>query len=41
VVIDKDQALKWLKVGAKPTATVTSLLRKQGVLDKFESEKKQ
>ena len=41
VVIDEDKALKWLRVGAKPTETVTSLLRKQGVWDKFESEKKQ
>ncbi|MCL0065735.1 30S ribosomal protein S16 [Dehalococcoidia bacterium] len=41
VVIDEDKALKWLRVGAKPTETVTSLLRKQGIWDKFESEKKQ
>ncbi len=41
VVIDEDKALKWLRVGAQPTATVTSLLRKQGVLGKFESERKQ
>ncbi len=41
VVIDEDKALKWLRVGAKPTATVTSLLRKQGIWDKFVSEKKQ
>lgn len=41
VVIDEDKALKWLRVGAKPTETVTNLLRKQGVWDKFESEKKQ
>ncbi len=41
VGIDQDKALKWLKVGAKPTAMVASLLRKQGVWDKFESEKKQ
>lgn len=41
VVIDEDKALKWLRVGAKPTATVTGLLRKQGVWDKFASEKNQ
>ncbi|MBT9148955.1 MAG: 30S ribosomal protein S16 [Dehalococcoidia bacterium] len=41
VVIDHDKALKWLRVGAKPTETVTSLLRKQGIWDKFESEEKQ
>ncbi len=40
VVIDEDKALKWLKEGAKSSPTVTSLLQKQGVLDKFESEKK-
>ena len=40
VVIDEEKALKWLRVGAKSSPTVTSLLRKEGVLDKFESEKK-
>jgi small subunit ribosomal protein S16 len=41
VVIDEDKALKWLKVGAQPSATVSSLLQKQGILEKFNSEKKQ
>ena len=41
VVIDEDKALKWLKVGAKPTETVTSLLRKQGIWGKFESGQQQ
>ena len=40
VVIDEEKALKWLKLGAKSSATVTSLLQKQGVWDKFMSEKK-
>lgn len=40
-VIDEDKALKWLRVGAQPTETVTSLLRKLGILDKFHSEKKE
>ena len=40
LVIDEEKALKWLKTGAKSSATVTSLLRKQGIWDKFESEKK-
>ena len=40
VVIDEDKSLKWLRVGAQPTGTVNSLLQKQGILDKFESEKK-
>lgn len=41
VIIDEEKALVWLRTGAQATATVASLLRKQGVLDKFESEKKQ
>ncbi len=41
VAISEDKALKWLKVGARPTATVINLLRKQGIWDKFEAEKKQ
>ena len=41
VVIDEDKSLKWLKVGAQPTATVNSLLKKQGILGKFEAEKNQ
>ena len=40
VVIDEEKALKWLRSGAKSSETVTSLLRGQGILDKFESEKK-
>ena len=39
VVIDQEKALKWLKNGAKASETVTSLLRKEGILDKFDSEK--
>ena len=39
VVIDEDKSLKWLRVGAQPTGTVKSLLQKQGILGKFESEK--
>ena len=41
VVIDEEKALKWLRVGAKPSETVASLLKRQGVLDKFGSERKQ
>ena len=36
VVINEEKALKWLKRGAQPTKTVSSLLRKQGILEKFE-----
>ena len=39
VKIEEEKALKWLKQGAKSSATVTSLLEKQGILDKFKSEK--
>ncbi|MFA4835529.1 MAG: 30S ribosomal protein S16 [Dehalococcoidia bacterium] len=39
VVIDEEKALKWLRSGAQPSATVKSLLQKQGVLEKFNSEK--
>ncbi len=38
VVINEEKALKWLKNGAKSSATVASLLKKQGIWDKFESE---
>ena len=40
VEIDEEKALKWLRDGAKSSPTVTSLLQKQGILDKFKSEKK-
>ena len=33
--LDEDKALKWLKVGAQPTETVNSLLRKAGILKKW------
>ena len=39
VEIDEEKALKWLRDGAKSSPTVTSLLQKQGILDKFKSEK--
>ncbi len=31
VKIDKEKALKWLNNGAKPTDTVKSLFKKQGI----------
>ncbi len=40
VKIDQDVALKWLKLGAQPTDTVRSLLRKEGVLKVWDEEKK-
>ena len=33
--IDSDRAMHWLQVGAQPTETVRSLLRKAGVLELF------
>ena len=42
VVIDEEKALKWLNQGAQPTDTVHRLLRKLGIMDKFnpQEEKK-
>jgi len=31
IKIDKDKALRWIKNGAKPSTTVKSLLKKQGI----------
>lgn len=39
VVIDEEEALYWLKKGAQPTATVTRLLSKAGVMEKFKATK--
>jgi ribosomal protein S16 len=36
--INEDKALKWLSCGAQPTDTVYSLLRKLGIMDKFEKQ---
>jgi small subunit ribosomal protein S16 len=35
VVIDEETALKWLKQGVQPTATVARLLKKTGIMDKL------
>jgi small subunit ribosomal protein S16 len=35
VVINEETALKWLKQGAQPTATVRRLLTKTGIMEKF------
>ena len=35
VLIDEGKALKWLNYGAQPTDTVSTLLRKLGIMDKF------
>ena len=34
-VIDEEKALKWLEQGAQPTETVSRLLTKSGVMEKF------
>ncbi len=39
ITIDEEKALKWLKVGAKPTESVTLLLKRTGILDRFEQMK--
>ena len=35
VVINEEQALKWLGQGAQPTVTASRLLKKAGIMDKF------
>ena len=40
VELDSEKALKWLKVGAKPTETVRVLLSKAGILETFKKEAK-
>jgi small subunit ribosomal protein S16 len=37
--IDAEKALSWLKEGAQPTDSVTSLLKRAGVMDRFEQTK--
>jgi small subunit ribosomal protein S16 len=37
--IDEAKALHWLKNGAQPTDTASSLLKKQGILDKHAEAK--
>ena len=40
IKIDAEKALKWLRVGAQPSNTVRSLLRKEGVWLRFRLEKR-
>ncbi len=37
--IDSDKALKWLGDGAQPTDVARTLLKKQGVMERFETAK--
>ena len=39
VSINEEAAMKWLRDGAIPTDTVRNLLKKQGILEKFHSER--
>ena len=39
VVIDEEEALRWLKQGAQPTATAARLLAKQGIMENFKAVK--
>jgi small subunit ribosomal protein S16 len=39
VVIDEEEALKWLRQGAQPTATANRLLSKAGIIEKFKTIK--
>ena len=34
IVMDEEKALKWLRVGARPSEAVERMLRNQGTLDK-------
>ena len=38
VSINEEKTLKWLKVGAQPTEKVHSLLRREGIIDKFKQQ---
>lgn len=38
--IDDEKAIKWLNVGAKPTDTVNTLFKNNGVYEKLEESKK-
>ncbi|WP_066507243.1 30S ribosomal protein S16 [Abyssisolibacter fermentans] len=38
--IDDEKAVKWLQVGAKPTDTVNTLFKNNGIIEKFEESKK-
>ena len=41
ITMDEDRALYWLKVGATASDTARGILKKSGVWEKFEAEKKQ
>ena len=37
--LDEEKALRWLGHGAQPTDTARALLKKQGIMDRFEAAK--
>lgn len=39
IKIDEDKALQWLAHGAQPTDTTRALLKKQGILERFDAAK--
>ena len=39
VDIEEEEALKWLRLGAQPTATAARLLSKMGIMEKFKTVK--
>ncbi len=39
VVVNEEEALKWLRQGAQPTTTVARLLTKAGIMEKFKTVK--
>lgn len=41
ITVKTEKVLTWLKKGAKPSETVKSILRKQGVWEKFAEMKKE
>ena len=39
VHVDEEKVLDWMGKGAQPTDTVRSLLKKQGIMTKFDAQK--
>jgi len=39
IKVDEEKVLQWLKVGAQPTESVALLLKRIGIMDRFEQTK--
>jgi small subunit ribosomal protein S16 len=39
IVLDEERAKLWLSRGAQPTDSASSLLKRQGILERFEQER--